>query len=49
MSKRRGGLPFNFSNSLPWVGITLGTDELLSGYCNHKLRYRDLGRWTTGR
>ena len=20
------------------VGITLGTDELLSGYCNHKLR-----------
>ena len=26
------------ADSLRWVGITLGTDELLSGYCNHKLR-----------
>ena len=43
-----GRIPFNFSGSLPRLGITLGTDELLSGYCNHKLPYRDIPPWRTG-
>lgn len=35
----------NFSYCLSWVGLTLGTDELLSRYSNNKFSYGYFYGW----
>ena len=50
--RKRGGMInrgsiilINFSYCLSWVGLTLGTDELLSRYSNNKFSYRYFYGW----